>query len=442
MLVRTGLIVLLGALVLAGPSVAAGEDGRSERRPFRVAQREHGPISPSDWQAHRQSRIDARRGEGPSVDPRSPRRSYDGFDRSYDGFRRGYDTNRPESYEFRYRDRSPIGPAEIGRGYILQYDTRTHQHHPGCGHYQYDGDWHVFPRDHRHYDGCGHHFYDNSWHRWPRNHDHFPGCGHYYDDGGWFNYPRGHEHGPHCGHYQYDGLWHRFPQDHTHGPNCGHHYYEGDWYFWPKSHRHTPGCGHYYFNSLWFPYGPSYYGYEEAVAVYGGPEEDDYGSEIVDAYDGAAHDHAARAYEKSRNGDPYGAIAAFSTAIANTPDNGPLFLAQGLTYMQVGDVRSAYSKITEGLRRTGDLETGHPDLRGLIPDPEVIRWHIDQLTWTIESNPGNYRALFVLGYVHFLRGEYEEAKAALQDVAALDSDNESARRLLEFIYQKESGGNS
>jgi len=166
--------------------------------------------------------------------------------------------------------------------------------------------------------------------------------------------------------------------------------------------------------------------------VYG--DEEDYTNELIDSYDGDARRHAERAYERSHNGDTYGAIAAFSTAIATAKDNGPLYLAQGLCYMQAGDLRSAYSKIEQGLSRMQDISMGHPDLRSLIPDPNVIRWHIDELTVTTEQYPNSLHALFVLGYLHFLQGDHEEAKKALQDAAALDSGNPQVRRLLDHIY--------
>lgn len=426
------------------------DDVRIDRRPFDVAQREHGPISPSEWEAHRQSRIDARRGEGPSIDPRSPRQRHDRsdfhddrqFDRHFD---RRFDTNQPESYDFRYRSRSPIGPAEIGRGFIIQYDTRPvtslHQHHPGCGHFRFDDDWHLFPEGHKHHAGCGHHFFDNQWHLWSPGHEHFPGCGHFFHEGAWFDFPRDHVHGPNCGHFRFNEVWHWFPEDHVHGPNCGHFNWNETWHFWPKTHRHHPGCGHYFYNSLWYPYLPSHYGYEPEGEVYGDDEED-FSSELVDAYDGDARRHAERAYERSREGDSYGAIAAFSTAIAMASENGPLYLAQGLVYMQVGDLRSAYNKIEQGLSRMSDLSEGHPNLMALFADPNLVRWHISDLTALTEQYPNEYRAQFMLGYLHFLQGEYEKAKGPLQEAAARDSGNPQVRRLLDHIYQLQTGGNS
>lgn len=406
----------------------------SDRRDFHLVQRRHGPISPSEWEAHRQSRIDARRGESSDW---SHDRAPSDFrrDRFDDPIGRAFERHVPESAHFDHRPVSPIGPTKIGPGYIIQYDTRAHVHHEGCGHYFYEDRWHQFPKDHVHHEGCGHFFYDNTWHRFPRGHYHYPGCGHYFYDYQWWDFPRRHKHGPHCGHFRYDGIWHRFPKTHRHGPDCGHYYYDGYWHIFPRTHRHHPGCGHYYFNYFWYPFAPSHYGYEVSDGVYGG--ETDYESPLVESYEDPARRHAARAYDRCRRGDYYGAIAAFSTAIATAPDNGPLYLAQGLAYMRVGDIRSAYSKIREGLRRLPDMASGHPDLRGIIPDPEFIEWQIDELIWMIEDNPDNHRALFVLGYLHFLRGDYEYAKPALQDVAALDSGNESARRLLDYIYQVE-----
>ncbi len=426
-------------------------DDRDSRMP-QVSQNQRGAISPSDWQEHRQSRIDARRGESRNDSREDGDRSEFGS-RDRDGRNNRSDrTNRDDRGNWNDRnDRNnrdnrgddnhqdedwKKGTSSSGHEWDRdrgnRHDSRTHRHHDGCGHFQYGGGWHDFPKEHKHHNGCGHHFYDNDWHRWSREHRHRAGCGHYYNGGSWFDFPRGHRHGPRCGHYHYDGYWHYFPKTHSHGPSCGHYYYESDWHFWPLTHRHHAGCGHFYFNSLWFPFAPTYYGYTESITVYGGTSSANY--EYA-----RSNDHAERAYERSRNGDFYGAIAAFSTAIATTADNGPLYLAQGLTYMQVGDYRSAYSRIVEGLRRTPDVMEGHPDLRALIPDPETVEWYADELTWALEDNPGNERALFVLGYLRFLKGDYEDAKIALQAAAALNAGNEQAPRLLDFIYQIEAG---
>jgi cytochrome c-type biogenesis protein CcmH/NrfG len=91
----------------------------------------------------------------------------------------------------------------------------------------------------------------------------------------------------------------------------------------------------------------------------------------------------------------------------------------------------------EGLRRTPDLATGHPDLQGLIPDPEHVEWRVLQLMDAIDAAPENDRPILVLGYLQFLKGDYEGAKLALQAVSALDPENEASRRLLEFIYRVE-----
>lgn len=416
------------------------------RRLIRIAQQRGGSIPPSEWQEHRQDLIDARRGRTGNTIDRD--RTNDGvefrdrgdFGGRYDEprFGRDFDRNEPESFEV--RPRSPIGPTEIGRGYLFQHDTRNRRYHEDAGHHYYDDRWHDYPKEHRHHDGCGHHYYDNDWHRWPRGHRHDAGCGHYYYDGDWFDYPRGHRHGPHCGHHYYDGVWHNFPKSHRHGHDCGHHYYDGYWYYWPRTHRHYAGCGHYYFNFFWYPFPPTYYGYQETVIISSanvGPA-----TSYVDVYEEPARDHAARGYDKAQRGDYYGAIAAFSTAIATTADNGPLYLAQGLAYMQVGDYRSAYNKIMEGLRRTPDLATGHPDLQGLIADPEHVEWRILELMDAIDAAPDNERPILVLGYLQFLKGDYEGAKLALQAVAGLDPSNEESRRLLEFIYEieNEDGG--
>lgn len=401
------------------------------RRLLRIAEEREGPIKPSEWQEHRQDLIDARRGTTGRTIDRDREPTGDRFDgpRPVPEYARNY----PESFE--PRPRSPIGPTEIGRGYLFQYDTRTHRYHEDNGHYFYRDRWHDYPEDHRHYEGCGHFFFDNTWHRWPREHRHHARCGHHYYDGDWYDFPRGHRHGPHCGHDFHDGVWHRFPRTHRHGPNCGHFYYNGYWYWWPQTHRHYPGCGHFYFNFYWYPFPAAYYGYEETVVIV--PS----GAVVTTSYaDGDLEsDHAARAYDKAQRGDYYGAIAAFSTAIAATEDQGPLYLAQGLMYMQVGDYRSAYRRILEGLRRTPDLSMGHPDLQGLIPDPEEIEWRILDLMDAIEIDPANDKAILTLGYLQFLKGDYEGAMAALKAVVALDPANEQAARLLEFIGRIDGG---
>lgn len=430
-----------GERVREHPEAKTPTEGRDAQRVeprTRIAepgQPASGPIPPSEWRAYRQQKIENRRSQrrDDTVEGHEPGDGHDGDHDGHDG-----DDHRPES--FNRHPKSPAGPVAITREGAIQLHTRPHQHHDGCGHYQYDGGWHDFPKEHHHHDGCGHYRHNGDWHSWPRGHVHRPGCGHYFHDHDWFDFPIGHRHGRHCGHYYYDGIWHLFPRVHVHSSHCGHYFYYDSWHYWPRTHFHYPGCGHYYFNSFWYPFPPSYYGYTETVVVYGGT------SSAVTSYRSGGSSYAEspdaveRGYERSARGDYYGAIAAFSSAIASTPDNGPIYLALGIAYMEAGDTRAAYNRIMEGLRRTPDLAEGHPDLEGLIPDPQQVEWFIGSLEQNLAENPENSRASMVLGYLKFLRRDYEGAKLCLQATAALEPDNEEARRLLDFIYEIESLG--
>ncbi|GIW72454.1 MAG: hypothetical protein KatS3mg102_1996 [Planctomycetota bacterium] len=111
----------------------------------------------------------------------------------------------------------------------------------------------AWPPEHVHDPGCGHFFYDGQWHLFPRGHEHGPGCGHYLVGGSWSYFPSAHLHGPDCGHFYYGGSWHLFPRGHVHGPGCGHFYWRGAWHLFPEGHRHGAGCGHVFADGDWRP---------------------------------------------------------------------------------------------------------------------------------------------------------------------------------------------
>ena len=73
-----------------------------------------------------------------------------------------------------------------------------------------------------------------------------------------------------------------------------------------------------------------------------------------------------------------------------------------------------------------------------MPRRRSERRFIASLEQSLAENPENSSASMVLGYLKFLRRDYEGAKLCLQATAALEPDNEEARRLLDFIYQIES----
>ena len=92
----------------------------------------------------------------------------------------------------------PVGPRPV------------HVHDEICGHYWYNGTWHVVEQ-HRHGAGCGHVFHDGYWAQSQvvvveRTHLHDAHCGHYYH-GGTVYYMQGHRHGAGCGHNWNGKLW-------------------------------------------------------------------------------------------------------------------------------------------------------------------------------------------------------------------------------------------
>ena len=85
-------------------------------------------------------------------------------------------------------------------------------------------------------------------------HLHDDACGHYWYNGGWHVVER-HRHGPGCGHVFHDGYWARssvvvVDRGHSHDAHCGH-YYHGNTVYYMQGHRHGPGCGHNWNGRLW-----------------------------------------------------------------------------------------------------------------------------------------------------------------------------------------------
>jgi len=109
----------------------------------------------------------------------------------------------------------------------------------------------VFPAEHGHAPGCGHFHYDGAWHLFPAEHEHAPGCGHYLVEGRWSYFPSAHRHSFECGHFYFDGMWHPFAPGHAHGEGCGHYLVRGAWSVFPEGHVHKQGCGHVFLDGEW-----------------------------------------------------------------------------------------------------------------------------------------------------------------------------------------------
>lgn len=364
-------------------------------------------------------------------------------------------------------------PRKVAK--IAHFDiNHKHVHGANCGHHNYDGRWHDYSRRHRHGPGCGHHFHGGSWVSFSIGHRHGPGCGHFYDHGAWLSHSGVHHHGVGCGHYFWGGVWRNYSRFHAHFDGCGHYRSGSAWFDFPLSHRHSStcghlydglgwythghvghvhgaGCGHYYYGGVWSVYPRTYYTrgrrnnfyffvnlgdfrrrnvpeyvYEESIYI----EEDP-----VDVYEDSSP--LSRAYAAFAKGSFYESVIAFNESIDADPENGVLYLARAQAHIAIADYRTAYEDLIRGMELVPEWTEVEFSVAELYANPDWFEEHYESLARWVSDYPRDYKAHFVLGYIHYFQQDYSAAKSEFIYTLAWDKDHPQAAMLMDSILAYE-----
>lgn len=358
-----------------------------------------------------------------------------------------------------------------GAARIAHFDLdHRHKHGPTCGHHYYDKRWHDFPRSHRHGPGCGHHFRNGVWLSFSITHRHGTGCGHFLDGGHWLSHSTYHRHGTGCGHYFYGGLWRNYPQRHVHFDGCGHYWHGSVWLDFPPAHRHSAscghlydgvgwyvhgagihshgaGCGHFYYEGRWNLYPRRYYTRYRRNAFYFFIDLGDYHRRNVPTrvYDEYIYDErepediymdsdpVSQAYAAFARGRFYESVIAFNNAIEFEPENGILYFARAQAHVAIRDYRSAYDDMIRGMDLVPEWSEVDFSIAELYSDPQWFEEHFQALSQWVADYPRDYKAHFVLGYIHFFEKDYASAKSEFVYTLAWDEEHEQAKRMLDSV---------
>tara|TARA_B110000467_G_scaffold164557_1_gene194275 strand:- start:2130 stop:3587 length:1458 start_codon:yes stop_codon:yes gene_type:complete len=359
------------------------------------------------------------------------------------------------------------GPARIAH-----FDLKhKHVHGASCGHHNYGGRWHDYPRAHRHGSSCGHHFSGGAWISFSIGHRHGIGCGHFHEGGRWLSHlGHHHVHGVSCGHYYYSSLWWNYPRLHSHFDGCGHYYHSSRWYDFPVAHIHSSSCGHLYDGLSWYAHGnqghihgancghhyyerrwnsyprgyytrhrhDSFYFFVDLgdfrrrnVSTHVYEESLDYGNEPVDIFND--EDALSRAYAAFNAGKFYESVIAFNQAIEEDPENGILYIARAQAQVAIRDYRSAYDDLIIGLEMVPEWSEVELNLAEIYGNPDWFQDHYDNLNKWVGEYPRDYKAHFVLGYFHYFRQDYEAAKSEFVYTLAWDEEHPQAKQMMESI---------
>ena len=369
--------------------------------------------------------------------------------------------------EHRSKHGESRGPARIAHFDV----SHKHVHGPSCGHHNYSGRWHDYPRSHRHGPSCGHHYSGGAWISFSIGHRHGVGCGHFYEGSHWLSHlGHHHVHGVSCGHYYYDRLWWNYPRLHSHFNGCGHYYHNDRWLDFPVAHIHSSSCGHLYDGLSWYAHGHSghvhgsncgHYYYERRwnsyprryytrnrhesfyffvdlgdyrrrnVSTHVYEQSLDYGKEPVDIFND--EDALSRAYSAFNAGKFYESVIAFNQAIEEDPENGVLYIARAQAQVAIRDYRSAYDDLILGLEMVPEWTEVELNLAEIYGNPDWFQEHYDELSNWVGEYPRDYKAHFVLGYFHYFRQDYDAAKSEFVYTLAWDESHLQAKQLMESI---------
>jgi uncharacterized protein HemY len=114
-----------------------------------------------------------------------------------------------------------------------------------------------------------------------------------------------------------------------------------------------------------------------------------------------------------------------------------LYLAQAQAFIAVGDYRSAYDNILDGLDIVPDWLDVELNLTEIYGDPEEFSSHLRTLEEWVEKHPTDYRSHFTLAYVYYFLQEFDLARRELVYALANDRDHEHANRMMAEIRERQ-----
>ncbi len=262
-----------------------------------------------------------------------------------------------------------------------------------------------------------------------------------------FDIDHKHVHCANCGHHNYNGRWYDYSRDHRHGPIFGHHFQGGSSVSFSIGHRHGSDCGHYYYGGVRNVYPRSYYTrgrknnfyffvnlgdfrrrnlpkyvYEESVFI----EEDQ-----VHVYEDSSP--RSRAYAAFGKGSFYESVIAFNESIDADPENGVLYLARAQADIAIADYRTAYEDLIRGMELVPEWTEVEFSVAELYANPDWFEEHYESLARWVSDYPRDYKAHFVLGYIHYFQQDYTAAKSEFIYTFAWDKDHPQAGMLMDSI---------
>ena len=222
-------------------------------------------------------------------------------------------------------------------------------------------------------------------------------------------------------------------------------------YDWAYRHHHGAILGHYHYRNRWYVYPRKYYTRYRRDSFYffidlGTCESRNlpyhvyekhiyYDRDAVDVFE--AEDATSRAYAAFAEGRFYGSVLAFNDAIEEDPENGILYLARAHANFAIKDYRAAYEDLIQGMHYVPEWVDVDMSIVELYGDPEIFMMHYEALEKWVIDYPRDYKAHFVLGYIHYFQQDYASAKDELVYTLAWEEDHKQANELMERILQNE-----
>lgn len=272
--------------------------------------------------------------------------------------------------------------------------------------------------------------YDN-WRR--KHHDHDWDDHRKHHDSDWwsfsFHWGYPYYYSSHRAHYYIDGHWWDYPYYYSPDLHHTYYYFYDRWYAYPRHYYwYRPRHSFYWFVDL------GDYVYRE-VPVYVVEHQKRYVVENVEVFE--SDDPLREAYAAFANQDYYHAVASFSDALYDYPDDGLIYFGRAQAYVAIRDYRAAYEDILDGMELIPDWPQIRLNITEIYSEPIDFDIHLAELEQWVRTNDHDYRAHFVLGYVYYFLQEYELAKAELVRVLRDKPGHPVAERFLDEIYQRE-----
>ena len=144
-----------------------------------------------------------------------------------------------------------------------------------------------------------------------------------------------------------------------------------------------------------------------------------------------------KAYAAFAKGSYYNALSNFRRAIYQDPENGLTYLARAQAQIAIRDYRAAYLDIKQGLERLPEWVDVRVNLSEIYSDTEAGVRHFERLEDWVKRYPSDYKARFVLGYLHYFHQNYDAAKHELLEALAREEQLPPAHLIMDRILEIE-----